>query len=72
MLLSTKNLASRGTKKLMPKWIGPFPIEAMINPVAARLTLLLNTGFTTFSTCRCFGRTVPMVRRLNPPKPFRF
>ena len=40
VLLSTKNLASqRGTKKLMPKWIGPFPIEAMINPVAARLTL---------------------------------
>ena len=40
VLLSTKNLAvQQGSRKLMPKWIGPFPIDKMINPVAARLTL---------------------------------
>lgn len=39
VLLSTKNLPLKGSKKLVPKWIGPFPIERMIHPVAARLTL---------------------------------
>ena len=39
VLLSTKNLTRLGSRKLMPKWIGPFPIEKMINPVAARFTL---------------------------------
>jgi hypothetical protein len=40
VLLSTKNLSLLGgTRKLMPKFIGPFPVEQMINPVAMRLTL---------------------------------
>lgn len=39
VLLSTKNLSLSGPKKFRPKWVGPFPVEAMINPVAARLTL---------------------------------
>ena len=40
VLLSTRNLSTqRGQRKLMPKWIGPFPIEAVVNPAAMRLTL---------------------------------
>lgn len=39
VLLSTKNLSLTGPKKFRPRWIGPFPIETMINRVAARLTL---------------------------------
>ncbi|KAK9399666.1 PEG10: Retrotransposon-derived protein PEG10 [Crotalus adamanteus] len=38
--LSTRNLPStRPTKKLDHRYVGPFPIEAVINPVAYRLTL---------------------------------
>ncbi|KAK9399701.1 hypothetical protein NXF25_012720, partial [Crotalus adamanteus] len=38
--LSTRNLPStRPTKKLDHRCVGPFPIEAVINPVAYRLTL---------------------------------
>ena len=40
VLLSTKNLSAMGgARKLMPKFIGPFPIEEKINDVAFRLTL---------------------------------
>ena len=41
ILLSTKNLAlkSPGTKKLLPKFIGPFPITARVGEVAYKLEL---------------------------------
>jgi hypothetical protein len=45
VLLSSKNITLRRigdrtcTKKLMPKWIGPFPIEKAIGKGAYRLTL---------------------------------
>ena len=45
VLLSTKHInmrtpiGTRTTKKLLPKWIGPFPIEKKIGAVAYKLTL---------------------------------
>ncbi len=41
VLLNTKNLkiAKDGTRKLLPRWIGPFEINAQINAVAYKLDL---------------------------------
>ena len=41
VLLSTKNLSVKvgQSRKLLPKWVGPFPVEKLIGPVAAKLTL---------------------------------
>jgi hypothetical protein len=39
VLLSTRNLRLAGPKKLMPRWIGPFPITELIGKTAARLEL---------------------------------
>ena len=40
VLLNTKNLrVTQGVRKLTPRWVGPFPITALIGPVAARLAL---------------------------------
>ena len=41
VLLSTKDIALKtpGTMKLMPKWIGPFPVVKMVNAVAYKLDL---------------------------------
>ena len=35
VLLSTKNLRSRATgpKKLLPRWIGPFEVDSMVEPL---------------------------------------
>jgi hypothetical protein len=44
VLLSTRNidLKNPGTKKLLPKWMGPFKIIQEINPVAFKLELPAN------------------------------
>ena len=43
VMLSTEHLKwskeQPGTKKLMPKWVGPFKVIARVNPVAYRLEL---------------------------------
>ena len=41
VLLNTKNISFKtpGTRKLMPRYIGPFRIQKMVGPVAAKLTL---------------------------------
>jgi hypothetical protein len=41
VLLSTANLhlKSHGTRKLLPRWIGPFAVTHQINPVAYRIKL---------------------------------
>jgi len=49
VLLSTRNLAFKGfkkanAKKLLPRWIGPFQIEALVGKVAVRLSLLKTMG----------------------------
>ena len=40
VLLSTKTLLVHGKRKLVPQWIGPFPIEACVGWLAYWLTLL--------------------------------
>jgi hypothetical protein len=41
VMLSTKNihLLTTGTRKLLPRFVGPFPVAAVINPVAYKLEL---------------------------------
>jgi hypothetical protein len=40
VLLHSRNLSLKGgARKLMPKWVGPFPVSAVVNPVAYRLEL---------------------------------
>ncbi len=39
MLLSTQNFSQGQGQKLMPKWMGPFPVIRMICPVAVKLNL---------------------------------
>jgi hypothetical protein len=41
VLLNTKNITFKtpGTRKLMPRYIGPFRIEKLVGPVAAKLSL---------------------------------
>jgi len=39
VLLSTKDLSLIGTKKLLPKWVGPFKVTARIGEVAYRIEL---------------------------------
>jgi hypothetical protein len=41
VMLNTKNLrlADLPVRKLAPRWIGPFPVKEVINPVARRLHL---------------------------------
>jgi transposase InsO family protein len=41
VMLSTKNLRSlaTGSRKLLPRWVGPYPVERMVGPAAVRLQL---------------------------------
>ena len=39
VLVSTKNLQLSGPRKLMPRWVGPFPVTELIGKAAARLDL---------------------------------
>jgi hypothetical protein len=41
VLLNTKNLSVKGpgTRKLMPRWLGPFEVTRVVNPVAYTLAL---------------------------------
>jgi len=42
VMLSTVNLSLFGTKKLNPRWIGPFPVIKVVSPVAYMLELPLS------------------------------
>jgi hypothetical protein len=49
VLLSTKNLAFKGFKnaharKLLPRFVGPFKVEALVGKAAVKLALLKNMG----------------------------
>jgi hypothetical protein len=47
VMLSTKNLKLTGTKKLSARYIGPFKVVKVINPVAYELDLPLQYGSQT-------------------------
>ncbi len=39
VLLSSRNLPLRGSKKLLPRWMGPFRVLKTVGPVACKLEL---------------------------------
>ena len=44
VMLHSKNISMRGTRKLLPRWLGPFRIERVVNPVAYKLALPKSMG----------------------------
>jgi hypothetical protein len=39
VMLHTKNIKMTGARKLLPRWLGPFRVTQVVNPVAYRLAL---------------------------------
>ena len=73
VLLSTRNINSaRPTKKFDQKYLGPFRVEEVVNPVSYRLRLPheLQSIHDTFHTnlLRPAPRD-PLPRQFNPPLP---
>ncbi|GIL88131.1 hypothetical protein Vretifemale_16142, partial [Volvox reticuliferus] len=72
VLLSTKNLRSFpvGSRKLFPRWIGPYPLVRMIGNVAVKLTLLPDMNIhPTFhvSLVQPYHGTEPTPDTINTP-----
>jgi hypothetical protein len=52
VLLSTKNInikaGPEGTRKLLPRFMGPFPVLHMVGAAAVKLSCLPTIGFTQY------------------------
>jgi len=72
--LSTRNLNLRGmSRKLAPRFVGPFPISKIINPVAVRLRLpkTMRVHPTFHVSCVKPALESDLVPRSRPPPPPR-
>lgn len=70
VLLNTRNLnlKSTGTKKLLPKWIGPFSVTQHVNPVAIKLELPIPLRVHNVFHTSLIKPYIPN-GRLQPPPP---
>ncbi|GIL67083.1 hypothetical protein Vafri_20518, partial [Volvox africanus] len=72
VLLSTKNLRSfaEGSRKLLPRWIGPYPVEHMVGNAAVKLVLPADMNIhPTFhvSLIRPYRGTEPVTNANDTP-----
>ncbi|GIL63439.1 hypothetical protein Vafri_17486, partial [Volvox africanus] len=72
VLLNTKNLRSfaEGSRKLLPRWVGPYPVVRMVGSVAVELTLPSNMNIhPTFhvSLIRPYKGPVPVAETTDAP-----
>ncbi|GIL61633.1 hypothetical protein Vafri_16071 [Volvox africanus] len=72
VLLSTKNLRSfaEGSRKLLPRWIGPYPVERMVGNAAVKLVLPADMNIhPTFhvSLIRPYRGTEPVANANDTP-----
>ena len=71
VLLSTKNITFKGpnSKKLLPRWIGPYPIIKRIGHVAYKLKLPDNMKIHPVFHCKLLKKFMPSTRHQPPPPP---
>jgi hypothetical protein len=73
VLLHTCNLRLKGTKKLLPRWIGPFKVTEVIGSVAYRLGLSKSLGKVHdvfhVTLLKRFHRDAGRAQRMPPPPP---
>ncbi|GIL53658.1 hypothetical protein Vafri_9280, partial [Volvox africanus] len=74
VLLNTKNLRSfaEGSRKLLPRWVGPYPVVRMVGSVAVELSLPSNMNIhpihpTFVSLIRPYKGPVPVAETTDAP-----
>lgn len=67
--LCTKNLRLRGTRKFQPRFIGPYPIAKIINPVTYKLALPSTAKFHPVFHISLLKKIQPSLRQNTPPTP---
>jgi hypothetical protein len=57
------NFKAPGSRKLMPKWVGPFPVTSVVSPVNVRLLLPTHGGWSRVHPVFHVSRVRPYHRR---------